>query len=197
MINVVYTGKSGKIIDIMNDPMRTSPVLKVKYEDSTRGFLVAPQGAKVGDDIGFVMPLSKIPVGSQIFGIETYPNSGPKLCMAAGSFAVLVSSAGNSCIIQLPSKKQKTLDPECRASVGVPAGEGIQEKPMLKAGKKWIATHARGGRVYPRTSGVAMNPVDHPFGGRTKPGKPKTVSRSAPPGRKIGSIAARRTGKKK
>jgi large subunit ribosomal protein L2 len=41
-----------------------------------------------------------------------------------------------------------------------------------------------------------MNAVNHPFGcgrGRHK-GKPKTVSRNAPPGRKVGSIASRRTG---
>jgi len=197
MINITYKDKKGEVVDIMNDPARTSPVIKVKYEDNTYGFLIAPQGIKVGDEVDFVMPLSQIPPGSQIFGIETYPNSGPKLCMAAGSFAILVSKSGNSCIIQLPSRKQKVLNSECRASVGIPAGEGRKEKPLLKAGKKWIITHARGGRIYPRTSGVAMNPVDHPFGGKTKPGKPKTVSRHAPPGRKVGSIAARRTGRKK
>jgi large subunit ribosomal protein L2 len=51
---------------------------------------------------------------------------------------------------------------------------------------------------YPRVSGVAMNAVDHPFGGgnRKHPGKPTTVSRNAPPGRKVGHIAARRTGKR-
>ena len=53
------------------------------------------------------------------------------------------------------------------------------------------------GKLYPIVSGTAMNPVDHPFGGKTKPGIPKNVSRNAPPGAKVGTIAARRTGKKK
>jgi len=66
----------------------------------------------------------------------------------------------------------------------------------VKAGKKWIAMH-RKGKLYPRTSGVAMNAVDHPFGGPTKPGKSTTVSKHAPPGAKVGSWGARRTGKKK
>jgi len=55
------------------------------------------------------------------------------------------------------------------------------------------------GKLYPRTSGVAMNAVDHPFGsGRGRHiGKPKTAPRHAPPGRNVGLIKARRTGKKK
>ena len=70
-----------------------------------------------------------------------------------------------------------------------------------------MAPHQRGGdeRISPITQdywGNRANPinaVDHPFGGGRdkKPGKPKTVSRNAPPGRKVGSIAAKRTGKRK
>jgi hypothetical protein len=50
--------------------------------------------------------------------------------------------------------------------------------------------------VWPRIRGVAMNPVEHPFGGGNHQhiGKPSTVSRLAVPGRKVGLIAARRTG---
>ena len=56
--------------------------------------------------------------------------------------------------------------------------------------------HARG-KLYPRTSGVAMNAVDHPFGsGRGRHiGKAKTPPRGAPAGRNVGSIRARRTGR--
>ena len=135
-------------------------------------------------------------MGAQVFGIETVPFSGPKLCNSSGSFATLVSKTSKKCIIQMPSKKKKELDPNCRASMGTPAGEGFSDKPWVKAGKKWIAMH-RKGKLYPRTSGVAMNAIDHPFGGPTKPGKPTTVSRHAPPGRKVGSWGARRSGKRK
>jgi len=42
-----------------------------------------------------------------------------------------------------------------------------------------------------------MNPVDHPFGGGNHQhvGKCTTVGREAPAGRKVGLIAARRTGR--
>jgi large subunit ribosomal protein L2 len=71
------------------------------------------------------------------------------------------------------------------------------EEPWVKAGKHWYAMHARG-KIFPRTKGVAMTPTDHPYGGKSKRPRPsKTVARTAPPGAKVGSIAARRVGKKK
>jgi large subunit ribosomal protein L2 len=195
-ISTKYRNIEGVVVDIINDPGRNAPVARVKYTDGSYDHLIAPRGLKVGDRADFVSPLSKIPMGAQIFGIETSPNSGPKLCNTSGSFALLTSKSKKSCVISLPSKKKKELNPECRASLGVPAGDGFKEKPWVKAGKKWIAMHRRG-KLYPRTSGVAMNAVDHPFGGPTKPGKPMSVSRHAPPGAKVGSWGARRSGKKR
>ena len=50
--------------------------------------------------------------------------------------------------------------------------------------------------MWPQVRGVAMNPVDHPHGGGNHQhlGKASTVSRRLPPGKKVGLIAARRTG---
>ncbi len=195
---IIYKDTPGQVIDIIRTPLGTAPLARIQYSDRTKGYIVAAEGLKVGDTTqNLVMPLEKINEGAQFFAIETYPNSGPKLCRSGGSFAILVSKSGRECIIQLPSKKTKSLHPQCRVTLGVPAGEGRKEKPWVKAGKKWIAMHRRG-KLYPRTSGVAMNAVDHPFGGGyTGLGKPKSVSRHAPPGRKVGSISSRRTGRKR
>ena len=67
----------------------------------------------------------------------------------------------------------------------------------MKAGKKHYAMRTRG-KQYPIVRGVAMNPVNHPHGGggHQHVGKPYTVKRGASPGRKVGSIAAKRTGRK-
>jgi large subunit ribosomal protein L2 len=196
MIIITYKNVDGDVVDIVDDPARNAPVAKVKYSDGTTNYLIAPRGLKVGDKADFVMPVAKIPIGAQVFGIEVFPHSGPRMCNAPGSFALVVSKAKDRAIIQLPSKKTKEIDASCRASMGIPAGDGLSEKPWMKAGKKWIAMHRRG-KLYPRTSGVAMNAVDHPFGGPTKPGTPKTVSRHAPPGAKVGAWGARRTGRKR
>jgi large subunit ribosomal protein L2 len=197
-VNICYRNSSGKVVDIVSDPLKTAPVAKVRYDDNTTGFILAPQGIRVGEEISkYVVPLSKVSEGSSIFAIETVPKSGPKICRAAGTFAMLVSKSGEDCIIQLPSKKKKKLKGACMVTLGVPAGDGRNTKPWLKAGTVWIVKHKRG-HLYPRTSGVSMNAVDHPFGcGYTGLGKHKTVSRHAPPGQKVGSIAARRTGRKK
>jgi large subunit ribosomal protein L2 len=98
----------------------------------------------------------------------------------------------------MPSGNIKWLNPKCRAVVGIVAGGGRVDRPWLKAGKKYHKMKTRAAK-YPRVSAVAMNPRDHPFGGGAwkHPGKPTTVSRNAPPGRKVGLIAARRTGMKR
>ncbi len=193
-----YKNKNGRVMDIVRSPMMDAPLIKVRYEDRSIGYLVAPEGIRVGDSLeGIILPLSSIPESTPIFSIETMPNSGPKLCRTPGTFAMVVSKGRKSCIIKLPSKKEKSLNPECRATLGVPAGGGRGEKPWTKAGKKWIAMHARG-KLYPRTSGVSMNAVDHPFGGGYPGlGRPKSISRHAPPGRKVGSISPKRSGRRK
>lgn len=196
--NLIYRKVPGVITDIVNDPLRNSPLAEVAYADNNKGYIVAMEGMKVGDRIeNSVVPVVSATEGQRISCIETYPNSGPKLCRSPGSFAIVESKTEKECVIVLPSKKKMKVNSQCLVTLGIPAGEGRNEKPWVKAGKKWTAMHARG-KLYPRTSGVAMNAVDHPFGGGyTGLGKPKSVSRDAPPGRKVGSIASRRTGRKR
>jgi large subunit ribosomal protein L2 len=194
---IMYKEANGKVVDILNSTMRSAPIALVEYSDKSKGYIIAPEGIKVGDNVrNFVKPLSEIPIGKEVFGIETVPKSGPKLCLSAGSSAILISKEGDKAVLQLPSKKQKKVNLKCMATIGIPAGDGRKEKPWIKAGKKWIAMHARG-KLYPRTSPVKMNAVDHPYGGKSGIGRSKSVSRHAPPGRKVGSISSRRTGRRK
>jgi len=196
--------KSGLITDIIHDPSRNAPLMIIEFPDGSKRFQIAPGGVKVGDvinygtglSIGSVVPVGKVTEGSRIFGIENRPGSGPKLCRSSGSFAVVVGEVKNKIRIKLSSGKTKEIDGKCLVSIGIPAGSGRREKPWIKAGKKYYAKKARN-KLYPIVSGCKMNPVDHPFGGKTRPGIPKSVSRHAPPGRKVGSVASRRTGRRK
>merc|ERR1711971_191740 len=100
----------------------------------------------------------------------------------------------NSTQIRLPSGIKKTIPADCRATVGIVAGGGRLDKPMLKAGR---AYHYRVKRnCWPKVRGVAMNPVEHPHGGGNHQhiGHASTCRRDAPPGAKAGMVAARRTG---
>jgi len=56
------------------------------------------------------------------------------------------------------------------------------------------------GKLYPRVRGMAMAAVHHPFGGgrhQHSLHKSKSISRTAPPGAKVGDIASRKTGRKR
>lgn len=198
------TKAEGKVIDIMHDPGRSAPLALVKF-NGKKIYHVACEGLKVGDLIkygeeegeGNVLELKDINIGTKIFGIENKPGSGPKFCRSSGTFAVLVGKGEKLASIQMPSGKIIELDLRCRASIGVAAGGGRVEKPFGKAGKKYYAMKARN-KKYPRVVGVAQNPVDHPWGGKSKSPRPsRTVSRWAPPGAKVGSISPKRTGKRK
>lgn len=198
---------TGVIVDLLKCPGHSAPLAKVQYGTETI-LMPAPEDIKVNDLVysgekaeltkGSTLPLKNIPEGTLIYNLELQPGAGGKLARTAGVFARVVARLGNKVVVELPSRKQKEFLGDCRATIGIVAGSGKQEKPFLKAGKKMHAMRAKN-KLYPRTSGVAMNAVDHPFGsGRGRHvGKPKTVSRHMPPGRKAGLISSRRTGRKK
>lgn len=197
---------TGTVVDLQHDPSRTAPIAVVEFEDGETRNVLAPENLAVGEEIeigvsapvepGNTLPLGEIPEGVPIHNIELQPNDGGKLVRSSGTYAFVVTHEKDGVRISLPSKSFKKLSTECRATVGKVAGGGRTEKPFVKAGNKFKAMKARGHK-YPTVSAVAMNAVDHPFGGSAKPGQPKTVSRHASPGSKVGNIAAKRSGKKK
>jgi large subunit ribosomal protein L2 len=204
---VEYLPFAGNVVvkDIVDDPGRSAPVAIIQLPDGKEVLHVAAEGIQCGavisyggePVIGNVLPLSKIPEGAKIFGVETYPGSGPKLCRSSGCFALVAGKSEKSVKVQFPSGKTVEVNPECRATIGVPAGGGRVEKPWLKGGKHAFAMLAKG-KIFPRSKGVAMTPADHPYGGRSKRPRPsRSVSRNAPPGAKVGSISPRRMGKRK
>ena len=194
----------GRITNIINDPGRTAPIMIVRYKDQ-KTLQCAPEGAYVGQKVqsgvqaevreANILPLEKIPDGTRICNIELKPGDGGKMIRTAGSSARILSHEQDKVIIQLPSKKMKTLNPKCRAVIGKVAGAGFKEKPLLKAGKNYFARRKRG-KYWPIVAGTAMNAFEHPFGGGGRSGhKQKAVKRTA--SRKLGSIAPKRTGRRK
>ena len=200
--------EEGIIEDIIHDPGRTAPLVSIRLKDNNKIFALAAEGIKIGDkikftdnkneiEVGNVLSIGKIAEGAPVYNIELSPGDGGKLVRASGSSATVVSHDREKTVVLLPSGKFKTLDSTCKATIGVIAGGGRKDKPFVKAGKKHIAYKKRG-KQYPTVRGVAMNPVSHPHGGGSHQhvGKPSSVKRGASPGRKVGSIAAKRTGRK-
>ena len=196
----------GKVLDLVHCPGHNAPLACVRYDDGSQGYMLACEKLSVGDEVtvnsssdkGSVLELGKIPEGTFVHNLERLPGDGGKFVRSSGGFARVLSKDKGEVIVKMPSGKTKKFLESCRASIGVVAGGGRKEKPFVKAGKKHHAMKARG-KLYPKTSGVAMNAVDHPFGsGRGRHmGKVSIAPKHAPPGRKVGQVRARRTGKKK
>ena len=196
------------IEELLHEPGRGSPLLKARTQNEVL-HLVAPEGVFVGQElqfgetaqlaIGNVLPLKDVPSGTLVCNLELSPGDGGKVAKASGTYATVVAHTPEGVQVKLPSKKAVYLNPQCRATVGVISGAGRTSKPFAKAGKRghWMSSK---GKVYPRTKGVAMVPASHPHGGgahKSSSLRPTTVSKTAPPGAKVGLIAARQTGRKK
>ncbi len=201
--------RNGALVsDIIHCPGHSSPLMALVYEDGSMSYVVAPEGVRVGEELDFsdeaelkfgnALRLKDIPEGIQIFNIENVPNDGGKFIRSSGTSARIISRSSTAVVVQFPSKKQKKFNPNCRAMIGVVAGGGRVEKPFLKAGKKFFAMKAKN-KYWPKVSASAMNAVAHPFGNKRtlRKSKAKPAPKNAPPGRLVGAIRPRRTGRRK
>jgi len=200
----ILTGE-GEVLKLFNSARHSAPLAKVKYE---KGVFYIPafkgmiEGQKInfgGNEIkeGNIMELKDVPIKTQIYNVESRPRDGGMFVRSAGNGAVVKRISDDGVIVAMPSKKDKKFHFKCRATIGKIAGSGRTEKPILKAGKKHHMTKAKN-KLWPRTSAVKVNVIDHPFGsGRGKNPKSKVAKRNAPPGKKVGLIRPRRTGRRK
>ena len=205
--DILSSVMTARVKQIVHDPGRGAPLACIELENGERFYSVVPEGicegqtleigGKADVKVGNVLPVGRIPEGTMICNIELSPGDGGKLVRSSGAYAVVVSHTPDGTLIKLPSGKTKYVNDLCLATVGVVSGGGRTDKPFLKAGAKYYWMKAKGHK-YPRTRGRAMNAAVHPFGSGRRGGRKVTVvSRNAPPGRKVGLIAARRTGRKK
>jgi len=147
--------------------------------------------------VGNVLPVGQCPEGTIVCNVEEKVGDRGALARTSGGYATIIGHAPDDgkTRIRLPSGAKKTVSSRSRATIGIVAGGGRIDKPLLKAGRAYHKYKAKRYN-WPRTRGVAMNPVDHPHGGGNHQhiGKASTIARSAVPGQKVGLIAARRTG---
>ena len=199
---------TGKIIDIVKCQGHSSPLAYVEYENGRSCYLIAPENIRLGSEIqigskaeissGNVLPLQDIPEGTFIFNIEQIPGDGGKFVRSTGTFARVLGQVKEGILVQLPSKKKKVFHPQSRASIGVVSAGSRTEKPFLKAGNKFYAKKAKN-KLWPIVSGASQNAVDHPFGNSrsSRKSKARPAPKNAPPGRKVGMLSPRHTGRNK
>lgn len=205
---------TGKVIDLVHSRGHSAPLMKIKYEESGEtALLPAYEGVKIGDSFsinqeqevdsssverGSAYMLKHIPNGTSIYNIEITPGDSGRIVKAGGSYATVVGQVKNMTKVLLPSKKEKLINNSCRAIVGEIGGAGRLEKPFLKAGLKAMYK-AKANKLFPVVSGVAMSAFDHPHGGTRslRKGRPTIAPKNAPPGRKVGMLRPKHTGRNK
>jgi large subunit ribosomal protein L2 len=188
---------------IIHAPGRNAPLLVLRNDnDKVSGYQIAFNGAHVGQEVtigpgsgisdGSTTSLGMIPDGSTVYNIESQPGDGGKFCRTAGSAALVVSHA-ETVTLKLASGKMRSFHPSCLATIGSVAGSGARDSPVLKAGNSVHFYRSKARRPI-SVRGVAMNAINHPHGGGNHQhvGKPSTVGRGAPPGRKVGRLSPQR-----
>ena len=162
-------GIAAKVIGIEYDPNRTANIALICYADGEKSYILAPQGLKDGMKvmngpeaevrIGNCLPLSEIPVGTQVHNIELYPGKGGQLVRSAGNSAQLMAKEGKYATLRLPSGEMRMVPVVCRATVGI---VGNVDHSLVKIGKAGRKRHMG---IRPTVRGSVMNPNDHPHGG--------------------------------
>jgi len=203
----------GLVKDIMHDPGRGAPLAKVVFNDPYKyrkcsEIIICPEGIATGQfihcgkkaqlDIGNVLPIGQMPEGTIVCSLEEKSGDRGKIAKTSGGYCTIVAHNTDTgrTRVKLPSGNKKLYPSRNRAIVGIVAGGGRIDKPMLKAGRAYHKFRVKR-NCWPKVRGVAMNPVEHPHGGGNHQhiGHPSTVRRDTPAGRKVGLIAARRTGR--
>ena len=162
-------GIPATVLGIEYDPNRTANIALISYADGEKSYIIAPAGLQVGWTvmngpeaevlIGNCLPLSEIPVGTQVHNIELYPGKGGQLVRSAGNSAQLMAKEGKYATLRLPSGEMRMVPIICRASVGV-VGNG--DHNLINIGKAGRKRHMG---IRPTVRGSVMNPNDHPHGG--------------------------------
>jgi len=196
----------GTVKDIVHESGRAAPLAVIELVNGETFYSAAPEGTYVEQEIvigadaplmvGNIIPLGKVPEGTLVNNLELKPGDGGRIVRASGTYATVIAHNLGKTVVKLPSKRSILLSAESRATIGVISGGGRLEKPRLKAGEGHHAAKASN-KVYPTAHGVKMTAASHPHGGgrHRRPGKSTTVSRNAPPGAKVGLIAARTSGR--
>jgi large subunit ribosomal protein L8e len=154
-------------------------------------------GTKASLSVGNILPVNQMPEGTIVTNCEAKFGDRGSFARASGTSATIIGHIddGRKTRVELPSGNRKQIVGNCRAMVGIAAGGQRTDKPLLKANATYFKMKGKR-KHWPRVRGVAMNPVEHPHGGGNHQhiGHPSTVRRDKSRGKKVGLIAARRTG---
>jgi large subunit ribosomal protein L2 len=119
--------------------------------------------------LGYRTLLKNIPAGSIIHSLSLGLKHKIKFARSAGTSCQIVQKTIKNCCVRLPSGNLFDVSMNAFATIGILSNFQHNKIVIGKAGKNRLA----GKR--PSVRGIAMNPVDHPHGGRTNGGQPSVT----------------------
>ncbi len=162
-------GVPARIATVEYDPNRSARIALLNYVDGEKRYMLLPHGLGVGDEVmsgpdaearvGNALPMSRIPLGTQIHNIEMVAGRGGQIVRSAGASAQLLAKEGDKATIRLPSGEVRRVHATCMATIGQVSNLDHENQKIGKAGR----SRHMGRR--PSVRGVVMNPNDHPHGG--------------------------------
>jgi large subunit ribosomal protein L2 len=162
-------GTVATIEEIEYDPNRSARIARIKDQHGLYHYVLADTSMVKGKTIvsgpeapiesSNRMPLSKIPVGSQIYAIEIHPGKGAQMVRSAGTKAQLMAKEGDYAQVRMPSGEVRRFRLEVTAALGVVGNVQHQNVKIGSAGRN------RRKGIRPGVRGVVMNAADHPHGG--------------------------------
>lgn len=162
-------GIKARVESIEYDPNRSARIALLSYTDGEKRYIIAPLGVRVGDELmsgpeveirpGNTLPISGIPLGTQIHNIELNEGRGGQLVRSAGTSAQLLAKEGDFAQVRLPSGEVRLVRLSCLATIGQVGNVDHGNIKLGKAGRK------RWKGIRPTVRGSAMSPRDHPHGG--------------------------------
>src|SRR5581483_2551028 len=118
----------GKIEYIEFDPNRSAFIARVVYADGERRYVLAWEGAQIGDTgvtepkaaekPGNRMQLQHITAGAEVHNVELRPGRGGQLFRSAGSAGILMDIQGDHALITLPSSEVRLIPKDSYATLG-------------------------------------------------------------------------------
>ncbi len=162
-------GLTVTIEEIEYDPNRSARIARVKDQHGLYHYILADTSMQKGKVVvsgpeapiesSNLMPLSRIPIGTQIYAIEITPGKGAQMVRSAGVKAQLMAKEGDYAQVRLPSGEVRRFRIEATAAIGVVGNVQHQNVKIGSAGRN------RRKGLRPGVRGVAMNAADHPHGG--------------------------------
>jgi large subunit ribosomal protein L2 len=185
------------VVDVTQSSVKNKFFALVKYVSGSYNYILLPYGAWFGSLIGYLKtrdnyylyffcftkiyilkyfkniigPIGKLFSSAIIFNVSTRTELSGKYAIACGTFCKIIHiyKFKKITLIELPTKIRRLISSDSVVTSGRVANRLHSSECFGKAGSNRLIN------IRPTVRGVAMNPVDHPHGGRTKTNSPEVT----------------------